>query len=456
MGFRLEIEEGKSDILRKLRLSPYEVFGKPYGGYLFFLIGEADNEILEWLSKNAAILDSLTGRDIAFVVFARRINVKLKTYSPNKSRPPKVTTVDMGDVIRDPSLERLVKRKCGWVLDGDEINAVTYAVDEVAKKFEVLTDLPCVLVLDAIPRQNFEIYHLNTSNTHDFIQLLRQVINSLLELPEYSILMSKIRHVIRLRSTEIGIDENIKKMEYDLEQLNSDEYIIPIQKIMQEFRSALLAGNTRKFKALTKRHALKLFMENNALQQAFDEAQAKRNLLLQYSSTIQRMSLYEKKYQWSLADEYLSNYLNVYEKHVRSLLLEAPEITDTPSLQQCTELVEKLRNQQDKLINTILGFLPSDEYITQRAESLITKRADELKNKIRDGVEQKQNIEADILINVKQLYQLDNASFMQIFAQQSKTENRRISVRQIRDKVTAYAGSWLKPEIIMEMLKPIV
>lgn len=457
MGFRLEIDDGKSDILRKLRLSPNEIFGKPYGGYLFFLIGQTDNEILEWLAQNTVILDSLTGDDIAFVVFARRINVKLKTHDINRSRPPQVTTVDMDDVIKDPSLERLVKSgKCGWVLDGDEINAITYAVDDVAKKFEVLTDLPCVLILDAIPRQNFELFHLDTTNVRGFVQLLRQVIKILIEMPEYKVLMNNIRYVIQIQSEKIELSQNISELVSELDGLDYTTYFKSAQGLIPEFRAALLTGNIRKFASVTRKHVLKQIAKRDTLDKAIDKAKESIDLLLKYSNTIQRMSQYERNYVWPLTGDFLENYLQVYQKYVRSLLLDVPTTPNIKSSQHCTELIKKLQHQQNELINSILGFLPTDDELREGAENLVLLQRNELQIKISAATERKQKIETAITLSVKGLYPLDKASFMQIFAKEASKENRRTMIRQIKNKVAVYAGSWMRPEVIMEMAKPLM
>jgi len=169
MGFRVEIGDDKSRLLRNLRLTPSEVFEKPYGGYVLFLVGGADREALEWLADNVVTLDSLTGEHIAFAIFARslrmRLHVEYGFARPTLRIRKKSFEVPLAEIKTAGSVTRLVQsHKLGWVLDGDEINAITYAVDEIARSFGVMDELPCALLLDAIPNREFQIFHLPSAN----------------------------------------------------------------------------------------------------------------------------------------------------------------------------------------------------------------------------------------------------------------------------------------------------
>ena len=56
MGFLVKIDKDDKAILDKLAVNPSAVFGEPYGGYILFLAGGAEKEMLSWLSENMSIL----------------------------------------------------------------------------------------------------------------------------------------------------------------------------------------------------------------------------------------------------------------------------------------------------------------------------------------------------------------------------------------------------------------
>ena len=104
MGFYVSIDKYKMDVLRMLQKKPEEVFGKPYGGYILFLAGGADQEILLWISENIAILDSLTGDDIAFGIFAQnfRCRLNMRNSTQKNSADRRIIDMTLGHLEKSP------------------------------------------------------------------------------------------------------------------------------------------------------------------------------------------------------------------------------------------------------------------------------------------------------------------------------------------------------------------
>ena len=160
-----------------LNLQAY--FREAFSAYMFFLAGEHDKFVIDWLvAKNALELDSLIiDSDIAFAIFAQRITIKLRIDALYKRTPKMLGTVDLADVADKWKVSRLVKSgTLGMAVDGDEIAAVTYATDAIAKQFGVLDKLPCVVVFDAIPSKRMEVIRLTEGSLENFIPLLRTAI----------------------------------------------------------------------------------------------------------------------------------------------------------------------------------------------------------------------------------------------------------------------------------------
>jgi hypothetical protein len=144
-------------LLKRLKSDPGGVFPRPYKGYLLFLAGAPDQLALEWLTKNLVALDSLTGRHLAFAIFAKRFSFKVNATGLAQDgradhRPPPGHEISASELAEGSySVERIVKSgRLGWVADGDEVIAVTYATDEIASGLGLLDQLPCVVALDCI------------------------------------------------------------------------------------------------------------------------------------------------------------------------------------------------------------------------------------------------------------------------------------------------------------------
>jgi hypothetical protein len=79
MGYHVRIDESSQALLRTLTAEPNKVFGKLYSAYLLFLVTQHDRQQLDWIVTNAAGLDALTGRYLAFAVFAKSFPIKIRT-----------------------------------------------------------------------------------------------------------------------------------------------------------------------------------------------------------------------------------------------------------------------------------------------------------------------------------------------------------------------------------------
>src|SRR4051794_2560581 len=85
MGFRIELDKKSDELVRLVQSDPSRVFGRLYSAYMLFLIGEPDQNELKWLLDHAKSLDSLTGDHIAYAVFAKQFQIRLRTYRPDET-----------------------------------------------------------------------------------------------------------------------------------------------------------------------------------------------------------------------------------------------------------------------------------------------------------------------------------------------------------------------------------
>lgn len=170
MGYHVRIDEQSQALLRTLTLEPGKVFGKLYSGYLLFLVTQHDKQQLEWIVSNAPGLDSLTGQYLAYAIFAKSFPIKFRTDASRNLVESLLGDQSwsrfMGEIPpellkRPHEVTRLVENGAfGVVLDGDELTAVTYGTDLVARELGLLDKLPCLVVLDAVPAQSPQVIPL--------------------------------------------------------------------------------------------------------------------------------------------------------------------------------------------------------------------------------------------------------------------------------------------------------
>jgi len=178
MGFSVGIDDQSSRIIELVTVDPSQVLGQLYPAFLLFLIGEPDADELQWLLDNAKALDSVTGTDVAFAVFAREFTVKLWTSEPSsRSKPARVGKITVDAELKKTKVVPLIKHgRFGRVMDGDELTAITYGTDIVARELGLLDKLPCMVIIDAVPKETLCVICLDKELTGSLIHLMRKSI----------------------------------------------------------------------------------------------------------------------------------------------------------------------------------------------------------------------------------------------------------------------------------------
>lgn len=384
MGFHIQIEGSGSALLKKLRASPASVFDQPYKGYLLFLAGAADQDVCEWIADNTVQLDSLTGDDVAYAVFARRFEMRLSTNSSSghtSARSPQVLgTIDSKEIAGEPwRVEQLVKSgRWGWAVDQDELVAVTYAVDDLARNLGVLDKLPCVIVLDAIPGNDINVLRLSPEVRSAFLSILRRSlalmagserfsdfderINDLIKLYDEVESASKRKEVANLKleraiSAAKSVESRGPVPASDLAtiqaRLSSAEAAVRSGSL-RDLRAALSGG--RKRKPLLKSHPIPGILPGQ-LESILTIAERHQRKIWLLGRTIQALVTANSSREPSRSVE-LQAILNG-----RSIELLVPgfELQENPSAEMVAALGARLADQRDQLVDNILETLPSAE-----------------------------------------------------------------------------------------------
>jgi hypothetical protein len=436
MGFYVSIDKDKMDVLRMLQKRPDEVFGKPYGGYILFLAGGADQEILLWISKNISILDSLTGDDIAFGIFAQnfRCRLNMDRYSMQKnSTDGRIIDVPLEELLSARSITSIFKTgKYGWIVDGDEINAITYGTDEAARMFGVMAELPCMIIMDGVPKDSFEVFRLDTYSITFLITALRRSIQLLRSAENYPYYRQTMNEILKLQEKKDAFQNNIRNVEMLYSSFQFARYDDTRQQQNTDFLSALESSALAKFDFLLKSHDVNPFTH--------DMIAARKNVeaILTYNQTIYTLCLYVNEQNWPLEEPWLSKYINAYQKWVRFLLKKSPSEPDLGSPDECKLIIDELISDKNGLISTTVALL--------RAE---------LESQIQDLVAKQQGFEQEIREKVASLYLKSQPSFVDCFKKQFYRERKKTITHHFRNKALAYSGSWLRPETLVEVMKAL-
>ena len=200
--FAIEYFESADPVFDALQKQRSALLERPYAGYLLFLFGNAHEDIATWFARNIVALDSLTGSSLAGLIFAERVRLRvqrtLKEASPGTPPSLEASFARSGTVSTDritkvnkvsPPFDsrklsdadfqayRLVSRDNFEVrFPEQDISAITYGSDELAKRFGVFEDVPCIVLLDSVPSGTVEIIQLRNSDPEEVMHLLRRLI----------------------------------------------------------------------------------------------------------------------------------------------------------------------------------------------------------------------------------------------------------------------------------------
>jgi hypothetical protein len=222
MGFHLEIHGDTAAFVKQLRANPASVFGRPYGGYLLFLFEDygPGRKVHEWIQKRARALDAITGGSIAFALFSRTLRAEVSgggaTGSSQAERRAEFDPADFGLDGEGFDVNRLVKSGLfGRIEDRVTIEAVNVAVVDVARQFDVLDKLPCVIVMDGLPiaggnAKPFDVIELSGQEMEGFDKALQVATAQFERHPNHSVYVEKIRSLHAGALQLEDLDEQLK------------------------------------------------------------------------------------------------------------------------------------------------------------------------------------------------------------------------------------------------------
>lgn len=209
MGYHVRIDESSQALLHTLTAEPNKVFGKLYSAYLLFLVTQHDKQQLDWIVANAPGLDALTGRYLAFAVFAKSFPIKIRTDAPAslvraelyaRGRSRELSVVSPELLKKPTEITRLVENGAfGVVLDGDELTAITYGSDLVARELGLLNKLPCLVVIDGVPAESPKVIVLTPKLMPELFQRLRGAVHRFEQVGGHKVILKDAEYILDIQ-----------------------------------------------------------------------------------------------------------------------------------------------------------------------------------------------------------------------------------------------------------------
>lgn len=476
MGFSVSIDDSAERIIKRLKSNPASIFDHPYKGYLLFLAGASDQDILEWLEKNAIALDSLTGEEIAYIIFAKKFKFRLHCHSIFKnSRPPtQIGTMDPDEVNDGYDINRLVKSgRYGMVVDGDELAAITYAVDDIARQLGITDELPCIVILEAIPQDKVEVFRLSDEILQVLIHLLRQTLGRFQNMKGYDEIDKALETFVTLQNQ---LDKLEKQVDNLKQQIQTSEIKIAQQKLKQEqtvnsdiFQTQIIekiknaeeelrSGSVKRF-----RRKLKQIpgIEKEIALKIISFADFHKEEFFSLNRTIYSMSFCLNDFNWPLDVGSLERYKYIYN-YARTLLKDLPSQPDPNAPEQCSAIINELEKRKESILNIIIDGIPQPKILVQQAiknaqERLILKQSDHerridiLRNKKKeiDAKIEETNVELNKAVNIYASRKLP--SFSKIFKKTAKEYKISLHSKNAQNAVATFSGNLFKPETLMKL-----
>jgi hypothetical protein len=354
------------------------IFERPYAGYLLFLFGNADEDIATWFARNLVALDSLTGSNLAGLVFAERvkIHVQVGTTRDQLALPDlREKEVILEKINRIVEVERLVSRT-GEVLyrPEEELTALTYGADAVATDLGIQADLPCIAILDALPTEDIGVLRLRDYEPKEIIHLLRELAAKFSEQGKFRPFFALMASIHLCCEDIDAIDRQINGLQRKREAIVNTTR--PAQLWPEKARAAFLSGRHRVFRAIVKT-ATDIPVEEK--QQILSKLEADAPKIVELSRTISSLQYYCLKFD-TLDAEGKQRLTRIVETHVRPYLPDA--LVNTLDEKRLQDMSASLLVLQRTLEQEYARNLPDVTELLRRFDDSVIRQAQPIEEEL--------------------------------------------------------------------------
>lgn len=235
MGFFLEIADNDR-VYEKLQGDPASFFHEPFAGYLFFLFESVDAPWLEWIKRHATALDRITGKHVAFAMFAAKSTICVRPGSPgfagpsrpwhSRARAPEPVTLNSHELVatltEDFSITRLVRSGLlGRITTETNLELINAAVTRIAEEFQVADQIPCLIAIDPVPTSadDFTVIPLDTfqEDPDALYKLIRRAVPQFRKHPTYKSFAKSVETIRDLQGKLTEADNRVVPDPIDME-----------------------------------------------------------------------------------------------------------------------------------------------------------------------------------------------------------------------------------------------
>jgi hypothetical protein len=450
MGFRVELEGGDSTekLLRKLTSTPQRIFPTAFSGYILFLFTGDEKEIIKSLQNQLIALDALTGDTLAFAVFVDKFTMTVAGTDGGPELPQR-TEFNVGALKTHGSLTSLVKAgRVGWVAKGMELVAVTYATNKVATELGVLSDLPCIVVLDGAPAKDFKLIKLTKTLMNNLVSILRTTIDRLRAHSNFHTYISGLKDIENLEQQNSVIDRKIQEILSSFTKIDSALRPTDEPDLADRIRPLLLTASSSAkiqrvfgeyfttFRLPEYKHQGRGFIEKTI--QSIQESHPRRRKLY---STITALAKFEEA-NWPLADIDRDRLDVVVSRHVEPDLLihgRAPQ-----SGEEVAALKMALETQLQVFVEACIKNISLPDLI-KAYEREIDHRLSTLRAEMAD----KSSSIMDILLKLPTM----EISFSEILLSEVGRSRVQSAIRSSSSGLSAFLRPWMRPQTLLSIAR---
>jgi hypothetical protein len=375
--FTVEYVDSVDPLVGLVQTDPGAIFAKPHMGYLLFLFGEADRETAEWIRRNLRALDSLLGLDIAGAVFVKSFEIRAlvrRYYNPRyevekirdgtidireiRQAESDALAIPMFDARRNPSME--ASRSM------EDLTATTYASDEVARSLGLLSKLPCIALLDALPGP-IRCLPLDVDVLSNSLTLVRRIVGGLIAAPGYD----ASRHLLweaHAAGQEIcRLLQAIRDSERQQREVRSS-LKNPLIGELRAAQARLIEGSARRF-----RHQLgQSSLPKDAVELGLERASKHASTLTHVCRTIRGVSWYVDA-KWPLSDSDRNRLLAILSGHAAEILGVSAPASSGADETIVRERLAALEEVKVQIVTEIWGGLPRPDILEHEFKEAVAR-----------------------------------------------------------------------------------
>ena len=395
-----------------LRSSSHEVFESPFAGYALLLFGAADEGVAKWFADSLISIDSLTGKDVACFILAKKIQLRatVTRYGNQPSGPAKIDNVtgayDLSTIHRvncpanqtdrgfsyRPLVHEAVPQ---WRPSDEEIKVTTYEVDRVATELSVTDRLPCIVFFDAVlsstptlkdvKSHRIAVFPIRDKPGPEVIRFLRRVLHRFRNFIGYERYLSTLKEFVEYeRQANIHLWNYVKPLQREIEQM-TENHRLRIERLAA-FKSELpgLIGRAS-FKRLKQLRPTTPEIPAEAVEIIKTKMVIARHKLMAINKAVSALEHQIDVDTWPLSELSRNQLLQaVSDPQLRALLPDLDPSGVVISRLACNEMLERLRTKQATLVGAILDTGPDIDEMIERLNREFNASVGVLQLKLRD------------------------------------------------------------------------